>query len=187
MRELREQRGLADSSAGTSTAPIADRHSTFGTPALIEAAQDLLTEFFAQRWSHKVLVIQYKYYVQLGSGMSEAALCAAACAALGVRGFSVIDLNPGWLPGVAHRGRSSAERSLLLATLNHPMLPPVPSRSGLSAAQLCDQIRQLRDGTIWARAVMCGPHVGQQHRCTWAHVVTLVALLLGVLAMLWYT
>ena len=31
-----------------------------GRDAVIDAARDLLTEFFAQRWSHKVLVIQYK-------------------------------------------------------------------------------------------------------------------------------
>lgn len=31
-----------------------------GRDGVIEAARDLLTEFFAQRWSHKVLVIQYK-------------------------------------------------------------------------------------------------------------------------------
>ena len=31
-----------------------------GRNGVIEAARDLLTEFFAQRWSHKVLVIQYK-------------------------------------------------------------------------------------------------------------------------------
>ena len=31
-----------------------------GRSGVIEAARDLLTEFFAQRWSHKVLVIQYK-------------------------------------------------------------------------------------------------------------------------------
>jgi hypothetical protein len=66
-----------------------------------------------------------RYYVQLGSGMSEAALCAAACAALGARGFSVVDVNTGWLPGVARLGRSLSERQMLLATLNHPLLPPV--------------------------------------------------------------
>jgi hypothetical protein len=31
-----------------------------GRDGVIDAARDLLTEFFAQRWSHKVLVIQYK-------------------------------------------------------------------------------------------------------------------------------
>ena len=31
-----------------------------GREGVIDAARDLLTEFFAQRWSHKVLVIQYK-------------------------------------------------------------------------------------------------------------------------------
>ena len=66
-----------------------------------------------------------RYYVQLGSGMSEAALCAAACAALGAKGFSVVDVNTAWLPGVARLGRSLSERQMLLATLNHPLLPPV--------------------------------------------------------------
>lgn len=75
-----------------------------------------------------------RYYVQLGSGMSEAALCAAACAALGAKGFSVVDVNTAWLPGVARLGRSLSERQMLLATLNHPLLPPVgPASSRVPA------------------------------------------------------
>lgn len=81
--------------------------------------------------THARTVPARRYYVQLGSGMSEAALCAAACAALGAKGFSVVDVNTAWLPGVARLGRSLSERQMLLATLNHPLLPPVgtaPSR-----------------------------------------------------------
>ena len=208
-----------------------------GKDAVIEAARDLLTEFFAQRWSHKVLVIQYKrvsacsnacpalvggwptgvrrppprgssqlalctppplagvppprpttdnrYYVQLGSGMSEAALCAAACAALGAKGFSVIDVNSAWLPGVSHLGRSLADRSMLLATLTHPLLPPVPSRAGLSAGKMREQILLLRDGTMWARAVMSMAVDDASRKATgygqWAMLAAVVA---GVLATL---
>ena len=75
--------------------------------------------------THTFPVPARRYYVQLGSGMSEAALCAAACAALGAKGFSVVDVNTAWLPGVARLGRSLSERQMLLATLNHPLLPPV--------------------------------------------------------------
>ena len=75
--------------------------------------------------THARTVSARRYYVQLGSGMSEAALCAAACAALGAKGFSVVDVNTAWLPGVARLGRSLSERQMLLATLNHPLLPPV--------------------------------------------------------------
>ena len=56
--------------------------------------------------THARTVSARRYYVQLGSGMSEAALCAAACAALGAQGFSVVDVNTAWLPGVARLGRS---------------------------------------------------------------------------------
>ena len=126
-----------------------------------------------------------RYYVQLGSGMSEAALCAAACAALGAKGFSVIDVNSAWLPGVSHLGRSLADRSMLLATLNHPLLPPVPSRAGLSAAKMREQILLLRDGTMWARAVMSMAVDDASRKATgygqWAMLAAVVA---GVLATL---
>jgi hypothetical protein len=159
-----------------------------GREGVIEAARDLLTEFFAQRWSHKVLVIQYKYYVQLGSGMSEAALCAAACAALGAKGFSVVDVNTAWLPGVARLGRSLSERQMLLATLNHPLLPPVPNHVGLSAAKMREQILLLRDGTMWARAVMSMPSDGRPRTktATYGQRAVLTAVLAGILAVLWW-
>ena len=183
-----------------------------------------------------------RYYVQLGSGMSEAALCAAACAALGARGFSVVDVNTGWLPGVARLGRSLSERQMLLATLNHPLLPPVgpalsrvpapawgrhggrglrlggaegvwewpgpasartparssllartrapqvPNRVGLSAAKMREQILLLRDGTMWARAVMSMPSDGRPvaMKTTYAQRAVLAALLAGILAFLWW-
>ena len=181
-----------------------------------------------------------RYYVQLGSGMSEAALCAAACAALGAKGFSVVDVNTAWLPGVARLGRSLSERQMLLATLNHPLLPPVgpalsrvpapgprggtgcaalgggrmggfgrgrgqrrpeqlhaahcsparapqvPNRVGLSAAKMREQILLLRDGTMWARAVMSMPSDGRPvvTTTTYAQRAVLAAVLAGILAVL---
>jgi len=129
-----------------------------------------------------------RYYVQLGSGMSEAALCAAACAALGAKGFSVVDVNTAWLPGVARLGRSLSERQMLLATLNHPLLPPVPNRVGLSAAKMREQILLLRDGTMWARAVMSMPSDGRPvvTTTTYAQRAVLAAVLAGILAVLWW-
>ena len=188
--------------------------------------------------------------MQLGSGMSEAALCAAACAALGAKGFSVVDVNTAWLPGVGRLCRSLSERQMLLATLNHPLLPPVgtplstvpgagkgagwgggssvraeapawgrrgargrgrgrgqrrleylhatngsptrapqvPNRVGLSAAKMREQILLLRDGTMWARAVMSMPSDGRPRTktATYGQRTVLVAVLAGLLAVLWW-
>ena len=167
---------------------LRDNPGPSGRDAIIEAGKDLLTEFFAQRWSHKVLVIQYKYYMQLGSGMSEAALCAAACAALSAKGFSVLDVNATWLPGVARLGRSLSERQMLLATLNHPLTPPMPNRVGLSAVKMREQITLLRDGTMWARAVMSMPPDSRPRTgtATYGQCAVLVAVFAGVLAAFWW-
>jgi hypothetical protein len=201
--------------------------------------------------THARTVSARRYYVQLGSGMSEAALCAAACAALGAQGFSVVDVNTAWLPGVARLGRSLSERQMLLATLNHPLLPPVstalsrvpgpgagggrgggrggrvlrrwgggggrtwpgpasareprpenlhathcsptrapqvPNRVGLSAAKMREQILLLRDGTMWARAVMSMPSDGRPRTTTVTRGqrAVLAAVLAGILAVLWW-
>ena len=191
--------------------------------------------------THARTVPARRYYVQLGSGMSEAALCAAACAALGAKGFSVVDVNTAWLPGVARLGRSLSERQMLLATLNHPLLPPValpchacpvpgkgagggrrlrrwgaegvghgrvqrrpeylhathcsptrapqvPNHVGLSAAKMREQILLLRDGTMWARAVMSMPSDGRPRTktVTYGQRAVLTAVLAGILAILWW-
>ena len=191
--------------------------------------------------THARTVPARRYYVQLGSGMSEAALCAAACAALGAKGFSVVDVNTAWLPGVARLGRSLSERQMLLATLNHPLLPPVqpalsrvpgpgegrgrgrrlrrwgaegvghgraqrrpeylhathcsptrapqvPNHVGLSAAKMREQILLLRDGTMWARAVMSMPSDGRPRTktATYGQRAVLTAVLAGILAVLWW-
>lgn len=190
--------------------------------------------------THARTVAARRYYVQLGSGMSEAALCAAACAALGAKGFSVVDVNTAWLPGVARLGRSLSERQMLLATLNHPLLPPVlpchacpvpgkgagggrtlrrwgaegvghgraqrrpeylhathcsptrapqvPNHVGLSAAKMREQILLLRDGTMWARAVMSMPSDGRPRTktATYGQRAVLTAVLAGILAVLWW-
>ena len=66
-----------------------------------------------------------------------------------------------------------------------PLLPPVPSRAGLSAAKMREQILLLRDGTMWARAVMSMAVDDASRKATgygqWAMLAAVVA---GVLATL---
>ena len=59
---------------------------------------------------------------------------------------------------------------------------------GLSAAKMREQILLLRDGTMWARAVMSMPSDGRPRTktVTYGQRAVLVAVLAGILAILWW-
>ena len=90
--------------------------------------------------------------------------------------------------GVGH-GRAQRRPEYLHATHCSPTrAPQVPNHVGLSAAKMREQILLLRDGTMWARAVMSMPSDGRPRTktATYGQRAVLTAVLAGILAVLWW-
>ena len=87
------------------------------------------------------------------------------------------------------RGQPQRRPEYLHATHCSPTrAPQVPNRVGLSAVKMREQILLLRDGTMWARAVMSMPSDGRPRTktVTYGQRAVLVAVLAGILAVLWW-
>ena len=98
-------------------------------------------------------------------------------------------LRLGGAEGVwAWPGPASARTPACSSLLARTRAPQVPNRVGLSAAKMREQILLLRDGTMWARAVMSMPSDGRPvvTTTTYAQRAVLAAVLAGILAVLWW-
>ena len=93
---------------------------------LVSASKDVLQCYFAYfAGRHPVVIDEFLAPTGEGEPIVHASMCAAACAALGVPGFQLLDLQPRRLRGIAYaenaaEARKAAERSADLLVYTNP-------------------------------------------------------------------